>query len=452
MKKFFLIVLIFISFICLFILSGCDEGTAFGHEHTYSSEWSFNEDYHWHKATCEHINEVKDLQRHTWNNGICSICNYFKFTTDLEYTLSDDSKYYIVTGLGTSQDLDIIIPDKYNELPVTQISNSAFKNSYITSISIPDTVITIEDESFYGCNYIKKIEFRGNSKLDRINKKTFQDCTSLENIVIPKSVEEIDEFAFYNCNNLISITIPNSVITIGNSAFYECYRLKNVNFDEDSNLININDYAFYHCSNLNNIILPNTINSIGKLSFSRCVSLDTINFPNNLKYIGANAFYGCNSLTSAILPNSLNSVGRYAFAYCDSLTIAYIPGSLMNISEGMFIECTNLKTVYIFNGVTKIEKDAFYFCSNLTDILIPENLSSIGYFSFTGCKNLNSVYFWGQQSNWDTISFDTGNNEITKANRYYYSETNPYIGDNPITQERYWYFDFNNNEINIWEQ
>ena len=40
------------------------------HEHTFSSTWSYDGDYHWHAATCAHVDEVKDKTAHVWNDGI----------------------------------------------------------------------------------------------------------------------------------------------------------------------------------------------------------------------------------------------------------------------------------------------------------------------------------------------------------------------------------------------
>ena len=39
------------------------------HEHTYSQQWSSDENYHWYSATCEHDDEVKDKAEHIWNDG-----------------------------------------------------------------------------------------------------------------------------------------------------------------------------------------------------------------------------------------------------------------------------------------------------------------------------------------------------------------------------------------------
>jgi hypothetical protein len=98
-------------------------------------------------------------------------------------------------SLGTAVANQIIIPAKYKELPVTVISNSAFKDCVnLTSITIPNSVTSIGGSAFSG-------------------------CISLTSITIPNSVTSIGVSTFSGCTSLTSITIPNSVTSIGGYAF-----------------------------------------------------------------------------------------------------------------------------------------------------------------------------------------------------------------------------------------
>ena len=47
------------------------------HEHTYSADWSYDETYHWHAATCEH-DVVADKGEHidADSDGKCDVCGY----------------------------------------------------------------------------------------------------------------------------------------------------------------------------------------------------------------------------------------------------------------------------------------------------------------------------------------------------------------------------------------
>ena len=55
-------------------MSGCSEENP--HEHTFDDKWETNETDHWHKATCEHTDLVKDLGHHIDVNkdGKCDVC------------------------------------------------------------------------------------------------------------------------------------------------------------------------------------------------------------------------------------------------------------------------------------------------------------------------------------------------------------------------------------------
>ena len=50
----------------------------------------------------------------------------------------------------------------------------------------------------------------------------FEHCRGLTSINIPNSVITIGNRAFSSCHRLTSVTIPNSVTTIGNYAFWQC--------------------------------------------------------------------------------------------------------------------------------------------------------------------------------------------------------------------------------------
>ena len=67
---------------------------------------------------------------------------------ELEYTLSNDGNYYIVSGQGDLSG-DISIPDTYKSLPVTEIADGAFRSSDdITKVNIGKSVKSIGDGAF----------------------------------------------------------------------------------------------------------------------------------------------------------------------------------------------------------------------------------------------------------------------------------------------------------------
>ena len=70
--------------------------------------------------------------------------------------------------------------------------------------------------------------------LVRVNRYTFQGCTTLESVTIPGTVESIGEAAFMGCSSLREIVIPNKITVIGEYAFAECDSLKVAVFEGTS--------------------------------------------------------------------------------------------------------------------------------------------------------------------------------------------------------------------------
>ena len=164
-----------------------------------------------------------------------------------------------------------IVPETYNNKPVTQISSHAFAHcSSLNSVTIPDGVRSI---GWYA----------------------FEDCSSLTNITIPGSVTSIGAYAFYNCGSLTSVTIPDGVTSICAYAFSNCDSLTSVTIPDG--VTSIGEGAFAYCSGLTNITIPKSVTSIDRYAFSDCSGLTSIMIPYRVTYIGFWAFRSCESLT-----------------------------------------------------------------------------------------------------------------------------------------------------------
>jgi len=365
----------------------------------------------------------------------------------LEYELSSDKSYYIVSGIGTCTDTDLIIPLTYEGLPVKEIGSSAFEGcKTVESVTIPVTVKTIGSSAFSGCSslvsvdipeklsiigelafeetesmkevnvhkdnkhykskdgnlYNKdetkfihypagkvEVEFIIPSSITEIENYSFYNCKNLTNIIIPDSVVSIGKGAFCDCDNLINVTIPNSVTSIGSSAFSDCYSLTSVNIP--NSVTSIGDDAFFYCVSLTNIKIPDNVNSIGDSVFQWCHNLTSVVIPESVTNIGDDAFNGCNSLTSIEIPESVTSIGCGAFSYCKGLMNIEIPDGVISIASRTFYNCGNLRNVKIPNSVTSIGDYAFDNCYSLTSISIPDSVTSIGSYAFSSCNSLTSI-------------------------------------------------------------
>ena len=171
---------------------------------------------------------------------------------------------------------NIVVPDrvqyKGKMYPVTSIGRYAFDNcKNITSVVLPNSLISIELMAFNNCVLLKSIIIPEN--VESIGLCSFQTCTSLTSVVIPKSLKRIENFAFNGCG-ITSINIPNSVKEIGEYAFAANSKLTHVVIPNGVEIIA--KYAFNNCINLQDIVIPSSVISIGEGTFDICRSLKQI--------------------------------------------------------------------------------------------------------------------------------------------------------------------------------
>ena len=244
-------------------------------------------------------------------------------------------------------DAVVNIPSEINGTPVTTIGNAAFRDSSVTSVTIPASVTEIGANAFAGCTNLTSVTYGGDwsnltiqsgnpavedAAKDAANEQLFDFEFILNNtavivirykgtaadVTIPsrykgKPVTVIDHTAFYNNSAVTSVTIPDSVTAIP-------------------------DYAFGFCSQLTNISIPNSVTFIGFSAFNSCTSLKSITLPSSLSTIQSYAFYNCGNLKTIRIPVSVTSIGNYAFDVCPSLMTVTYPGSKTqwddNITKG----------------------------------------------------------------------------------------------------------------------
>ena len=264
---------------------------------------------------------------HNYVNDFCTRCGKQESSIGLLYVLNDDGSGYNVADIGTCTDNDIVIAPTYNELPVTGIGAKAFKETSITSVKIPDSVITIGSEAFYHCT--KLISATIGNGVTSIGDHAFYYCSNLANISIGTSVTSIGDYSFEDCG-LTSIIIPDSVTYIGSMAFRDCDKLSSAIIG--NGVTSIGEWAFYCCTKLSSIILGENVTSIGSSAF-RKTAIESITLPNSVLSIGHWAFFDCTYLTNIVIPSSVTFIGDSAFENCNSL-------------KSVIFECVNDWFVY----------------------------------------------------------------------------------------------------------
>ena len=344
----------------------------------------------------------------------------------------------------------LVIPSTYNGKEVKQIGIRYYENDYdrvghimginnladVNTIVIPSSVEILNELSFAGCISVKNIIIP--DSVTTIGRSAFSGCSGLTNITIPNSIKSIEEGIFQGCSQLTDITIPNSVTSIGNSAFSSCSGLSNITIPDS--VTNIGSYAFSGCSGLKNITISNSVTSIEEGIFQGCSQLTDITIPNSVTSIGYSAFSSCSGLSNITIPDSVTSIKPYAFSGCEGLTSINVDennqtydsrdncNAIIDTNKNELV--VGCRDTIIPQDISSIGEGAFYGCTGLTNITIPDSVTSIGTSAFYGCTGLTNVIIPTSVTSIKNSAFArcTGLTDITIPNSVTNMETSVFYG------------------------
>lgn len=198
-----------------------------------------------------------------------------------------------------------------------------------TNIVVPDTIDG------------RKVTVLGNS--------TFQYCTQasdIESVTLPDSLTTIEKNAFYNCEKLKSVTIPQNVSSIGLAAFVEGLSessLTEIKVDPENPYFSEKDGVVFSKDGTKLIVFPSgrsgdyqipdgTV-SVGDYAFYYCVNVSSITVPGSVRSLGEGAFGNCSSLTKTVLNEGLEEIGEYAFQSSSGIRDIIIPASVKSVGK-----------------------------------------------------------------------------------------------------------------------
>lgn len=282
----------------------------------------------------------------------------FSYLSASAYDFETDGLYFTITSIkdltvsvdgAVNKDTDkIVIPQtvvyKGRTLTVTSVGDNAFSDSSynpaspLQSVTLPNTVLSIGEEAFYG---------DGN----------------LTEVVLPEQLLEIGSHAF-SYTSIKDIRFPSSLTSIGESAFS---RTKLCSIALPDNIEDIPPCCFYDCDSLKSIQWPKRLRSIGRSAFEDCEALTNFTIPPSVVEISPSIIWGCSNISKLTIGKGLNGL---PFSH-----------SLYN---GYVYEAKSLETHYEQRGGTS------YFSNKLDTVIIEDahdEFSIKGYISNYGCHD-----------------------------------------------------------------
>ena len=257
---------------------------------------------------------------------------------------------YIVVGIGTCEDVDIVIPSTVNGIPVVEIA----------------------DKAFYKNNKIKSV-YCGN-RVTKIGKSAFQECNHLKKVIIPDSVTTLCEQAFA-VSGVEDVTMSNRITVMERAVFTECGSLKSIKLPLSLSVIP--QSAFSSCSALTDVELPPNVVSIEDRAFSS-TPLQSIRLPASVESINTTAF------TAGFTKKSFQSfeVDEENPHFCS------VDGVLYSKDMSTLIAYPQARGAYtVPDGVKKIETGAFIKVGY--EVALPESIRTICSTAFFGEHNVN---------------------------------------------------------------
>lgn len=189
---------------------------------------------------------------------------------------------------------DVVIPDSYNESPVTEIGKAVFyynrwENFKPVSVTIPASVRLI----------------------DRF---AFSDIRTLENFFVQE-------------DNTVYSSADGVIYSEDKSVLFAYPSGKQGEFCVPEGTQEIGDYALYYANNLTEVTIPESVTHIGEGAFAQCRSLCKVVLPGTLKSIDSFAFFSDPMLKEIYIPESVTEIGENAFQVTDELTVFGEEGS-----------------------------------------------------------------------------------------------------------------------------
>lgn len=222
-------------------------------------------------------------------------------------------------------DAVVNIPSEINGTPVTTIGNAAFRDSSVTSVTIPASVTEIGANAFAGCTNLTSVNYIGGDW----SKLTIQSGNpAVEDAAKDAANEQLFDFKFTPDNTAVIVTRYNG--TAADVTIPSRYKGKPVTMI---------DHAAFFNSVVTSVTIPDSVTSIGDDAFVNCPQLTNISIPNSVTYIGFSAFAHCTSLMTVTYPGSKTQ--------WDAIS----KGSNNDVLENKLV-CNQLEATFTADGTT----------------------------------------------------------------------------------------------------
>ena len=295
-------------------------------------------------------------------------------------------------AFSNNKTITSIIFDDIENSKCTYIGTSAFANTNITEIVLPDSVTELGNATFRYCYNLTKANIPKSLKV--IPGYLFSS-SKIKSIEIPEGVTTLNQACFRSCTLLETINIPSTVTSLGAEIFYNDPSLNNVEL-ETSNYVFNEDKT---------ILMDKDEKTVYEI-FTNKFTNKTINIPEGVNKILTRCFTKTNENNLILkIPSSVNNIGYSAFS-----TDTDIDGQFeVNINNSKYASTDNKKGIYekengklirMFTGTDssitideniKVIGEECFNSTIVTSITLPDNLQVLENYSLFNLSKLQTV-------------------------------------------------------------
>lgn len=158
-------------------------------------------------------------------------------------------------------DSDVEVPDD-----ISRIASHAFISSKIRSVTVPETVYSIDANAFADCTGLENVELH--EGLVTVGDGAFRGCKNLKQLITPASLSYIGQFAFNGDSAITSAALCGDDLTVSYNAFKGCTAMRYVLMS--NGVTELYDNAFDGCTALEGIAISPETTGISASALSGC--------------------------------------------------------------------------------------------------------------------------------------------------------------------------------------
>lgn len=228
---------------------------------------------------------------------------------DFEFVIKENNGSQSITITKyKGSNINVIIPEKINNIPVTVIGDNSFELTKIRTIEMSNSIVSIGIRAFYGCQELTTVKI--SSSVINFGRDAVRDSrTDIENdskTTITGSAKDISGAEVIRVVD-IAAGVGGQMGNYGLDLIFDgCGKLTTLDIDPENPKYSSIDGVLFNKQKTKLLFYPH-----GKEG--------NYIIPEGVSEIGEGAFFNCKRLTSVFIPKELINIGMFNFFFCSSL-------------------------------------------------------------------------------------------------------------------------------------